>query len=331
MGYLVFGTLLNRPSRPLVSCMKKFSTVVFLTLALCCLTVATASAQQFNRRKLYNTVSVHLNAMNYFGDLVPRTSFTSFRLGATRPNLGVTYMHRFSPRLSGRAGLSWGRISGNDRLGTDRTENDASYRYYRGLSFRNDLVELSGVAIIDLFENRGTYLKRREFAPYVFIGLAGFYHNPKANTRQDGSGDWVALQPLRTEGQSSGYSRLQVAVPFGAGIRYKLDRQYDIGFEIGWRKTFTDYLDDVSAKYVDPTDLGARISPDYNKNLPEGPNNLKYIHSERSKFADRSNENSDGVADGTAANPGTIHRLTPQEQLKYSGYGTAGSKRGTDN
>ncbi len=278
--------------------MKKLHTSFFLLLVFCLLAATTASAQQFNRRKLYNTVSVHLNVMNYFGDLVPKTSFTSLRLGATRPNLGISYMHRFSPRLSGRGGLSYGRISGADNLAADRADNDASYRYYRNLSFRNDLVEASGVAIIDLFENRGTYLKRREFAPYVFAGLAAFHHNPKAEL----NGEFIALQPLGTEGQQKGYAgrkpykRLQFSVPFGAGVRYKLDRQYDIGFEIGWRKTFTDYLDDVSTTYADraslPTDQAALL-------------------------ANRSTD--------------LVSKLSQADQIKYSGYGVAGQKRGTDN
>jgi Domain of unknown function (DUF6089) len=279
--------------------MKKFFSCLLLTAVCWLLTTPSATAQQFNRRKLYNTVSVHLNAMNYFGDIVPKTSFASLRLGATRPNLAVSYMHRFAPRLSGRVALSYGRISGSDNLAADVSDNDASYRYYRNLSFRNDIVELSGVAVIDLFENRGTYLKRREFAPYLFGGLALFHHNPKAEL----DGKYVALQPLGTEGQAAGYDsrkkykRGQISIPFGAGIRYKLDRQIDLGFEIGWRKTFTDYLDDVSKTYADPALLSAQAR----------------------LLADRSNEK------------GQISALSGAEQIKYSGYGVKDSKRGTDN
>jgi hypothetical protein len=281
--------------------MKKLHTSFHLLLVMCLLAATSASAQQFNRRKLYNTVTVHLNAMNYFGDLVPKTSFASLRIGATRPNIGVSYMHRFSPRLSGRAAFSYGRISGSDNLAADKNDAEASYRYYRNLSFRNDIVEASGVAVIDLFENRGTYLKRREIAPYLFAGVGFFHHNPKAEI----DGKFVALQPLGTEGQKKSggfegrkpYKRLQISVPFGAGVRYKIDRQYDVGFEIGWRKTFTDYLDDVSQTYADP----GVLSP------------------EALKFASRSNEK------------GQISALPLKDQIKFSGYGVKGQKRGTDN
>ncbi len=208
--------------------------------------------------RLYNSVSVHLNVMNYFGDLAPKPAITSFRFGATRPNIGISIQHRFAPRLSGRASLSYGRITGDDAKSADQNDADAVYRYNRNLSFRSDVVELAAVGIVELFENRGTYMKRRDFAPYLFLGVAGFYHNPKAER----DGKWIALQPLGTEGQKTSgkgyptpYRRLQVSIPFGLGADYKLNRQLNIGYEIGWRKTFTDYLDDVSTKYADPVDL----------------------------------------------------------------------------
>ncbi len=242
--------------------MRKIVFILPLLVLMYAVTVLDADGQSFNRRKKYNTLSVHLNAMNYFGDLVPNTGYTSLRLGATRPNLGVSYAHRLSPRISVRGSLMFGRITGDDKLAADKNDKDAAYRYYRNLSFRNDLIEASAQGVIDLFENRGTYLKRRDFSPYFFGGVAVFYHNPKAQI----DGKWVALQPLGTEGQNvSGqgyptkYSRVQISLPFGAGVNYKLDRQYNLGFEIGWRKTFTDYLDDVSSKYPDAKLLGGTV------------------------------------------------------------------------
>lgn len=210
----------------------------------------------------YVTVSASLNAMNYFGDLAPKPAFTSLRFGATRPNLGVAISKRLAPRLSVRGALSYGRIVGDDSKAADDKDKEAVYRYNRNLRFRNNILEFSGVGMIDLFENRGSYLKRRDLVPYLFAGLAVFYHNPKA---PDANGNYVALQPLGTEGQylseqdkkslnfsvPKPYKRVQISIPFGAGVNYRLNRQMNVGYEIGWRKTFTDYLDDVSGKYVD--------------------------------------------------------------------------------
>jgi hypothetical protein len=222
-----------------------YSTAFVLGLAL----VATpeAEAQQFSKRKQYNSVGFSLNAMNYFGDITPATNFTSLRLGATRVGAGVSLTRRFFPRVSGRLGLSYGRISGDDSQAADASGADSRFRYNRNMNFRNDILEASGVVIFDLIENRNNYLKRPDFVPYVFAGVAGFYTNPQG---LDASGNYVDLQPLKTEGQATAYSKTQFSIPFGGGIRYRINRNFDASLEIGWRKTFTDYIDDVGGKYA---------------------------------------------------------------------------------
>ena len=207
-----------------------------------------ANAQQFSKRKQYNSVGFSLNAMNYFGDVVPVTNFSSFRLKSTRLGAGVSIARRFYPRLSGRFALTYGRITGSDALATDGVSSpDALFRRQRNFTFRNDIFEASAVAVVDLIENRNNYLKRPDFVPYVFAGVAGFHHNPQGLYTD---GTYVDLQDLKTEGQATAYSKTQFSIPFGGGIRYRINRNFDASLEIGWRKTFTDYLDDVSTKYA---------------------------------------------------------------------------------
>ena len=220
-----------------------YSSAFVLGLAL----VATpeADAQQFSKRKQYNSVGFSLNAMNYFGDVTPSTSFTSLRPGATRLGAGISITRRFYPRVSGRFGLMYGRISGDDALAADANDPNGRFRNNRNMNFRNDLLEASGVVIIDLIENRNNYLKRPDFVPYVFAGVAGFYNHPQG---RDKDGNYIDLQPLQTEGQATAYSKTQISIPFGGGIRYRINRNFDASLEIGWRKTFFDYLDDVGGK-----------------------------------------------------------------------------------
>ena len=96
------------------------------------------------------------------------------------------------------------------------------------------------------------------WTPYVFGGLAVFRFNPYTH---DAAHQKVFLKPLSTEGQGldgynlEPYSLTQVAIPFGGGIKYALTDNIRVGAEVGIRKTFTDYLDDVSTNYADPVDL----------------------------------------------------------------------------
>jgi opacity protein-like surface antigen len=245
--------------------MKKFLSYSLILVVLLLASLSEAEAQRFNRRNLYSSVGVSLNAMNYFGDVTPESDFTSLRLSSTRPSLSVHYTQKFTPRIYGRAALSWGRITGDDSKSADFNEPENEPRYKRNLSFRNDIKELNVVGIIDLFENRRTFLRRPDFTPYAFAGVAVFHHNPKAY--YDGRDSrvpagWYELQPLGTEGQNSDaadypdpYSKVQFAIPFGLGVKYKLARNWDVAFEVTWRKTFTDYLDDVSTTYANKADL----------------------------------------------------------------------------
>ncbi|GGG31256.1 DUF6089 family protein [Pontibacter amylolyticus] len=249
--------------------MKKFTTLFLLFTVVLVAVGLEAEAQRFTKRKQYATVGIQLGASNYFGDLVPQPNFTSMRIKSTRPSIGINYTKRHFPRISSRVAFNWNRIAGDDALAAGPDEGENLGRYRRNLSFRNDIKELSAVAIIDLFENRHYYRRRPDFVPYGFVGVAVLHHNPKAyyengshpglSPDKDIPSGWYALQPLGTEGQfvdhpgtvSDPYSRVQIAIPFGLGVRYKLDRNWDFSFEVGWRATFTDYLDDVSTAHVD--------------------------------------------------------------------------------
>jgi len=198
--------------------------------------------------------------MNYFGDVNPAKNFASVHAGDTRPNVGINITHRFFPRVSLRGAFAVGRIAANDDNAGSSFGTDAYYRNNRNMNFRNNIYELSGVVIVDLIENRNNYLKRPDFVPYLFGGIAGFHHNPQGT--RDGGNTWVDLQPLQTE--TITYSLWQFSLPFGAGVRYRINRNLDVSFEVGFRKTFTGYLDDVSGNYRGPAAFGIDVS----QNLP---------------------------------------------------------------
>jgi len=233
--------------------------------------------QRFGIQKRYNALGFAFNAFNYYGDLSPLPRKVSTDLTFTRPAIGFSFMHRFGPRYSVTAAFTTGTLSGSDARSQDKNDTkDAVFRYNRNLSFRNRIQELSAVASLDLVENMSTYMRRANWTPYVYLGLAVLHHNPRAkapDTFLDGSpnpngGKWVALQPLGTEGQNASldpgdvnyrshpYRRIQPAIPFGLGARFRINNVVDISGEVGFRYLFTDYIDDVSKNYVDPTVFG---------------------------------------------------------------------------
>jgi hypothetical protein len=236
--------------------MKKYYTLVLLVGGLLTSFVNDSYGQKFNPSNRYFSIGGCLNAMNYVGDIDPGPSFVSPGIKFTRYNFGVTGLYRLYPRLSARATVSWGRVAGSDAENSNYASRNVT-RKFRNLSFRNDIIEVKVDAVIDLFENRGKYTKRVDYTPYMFVGLAYFHHNPKGQTPD---GNWVNLRNLSTEGQGleggpKQYSLHQIALPIGLGFRYKLAKHLDLAFEIGWRFTTTDYLDDVGGNYYDKAKL----------------------------------------------------------------------------
>lgn len=233
----------------------------------------------FSRTKAYSAIGISLNALNYYGDLAPKPSRVSTDISFTRPAIGASFMHRFGPRYTLQGQFMMGTLRGSDAESANKDDlSNGIYRYKRNLSFKNPIKELSVTFIFDLFENDGNYIARVKWTPYAFVGVAGFLSQPKAQapaTDLQGNalpeaGKWVNLRPLGTEGQYSQldptdanygikpYSQIQIGIPFGVGARLRLTETLDLWADIGFRYTFTDYLDDVSRNYVD---LGVLKSP----------------------------------------------------------------------
>jgi len=165
--------------------------------------------------------------------------------------------------LAVKSTLSYGLLSGADSKAKDQ------YRIDRNLSFRSSIIEFATQLEFSIIKepSSGRYKMRRrkKFSlqnllrvnTYLFAGVSGFYFNPKGkDDGEGGTGKWVALQPLGTEGQNimegrEKYKRVSLAFPMGIGFKYAINRKISIGAEFGGRYTLSDYIDDVSTTYVD--------------------------------------------------------------------------------
>lgn len=186
----------------------------------------------------------------YNGDLTR----SSLVLRSLRPAVGANVRFQFHPMFSFRGGLMYGAVSGDDKYSGDSLLMD------RNLSFQTSIIEANFVveaAVLDP-EIFPSY-------PYLFAGVGLFHFNPFA---RDEHNEKVYLHPLRTEGQGlpdfperKEYRLTQLCIPFGAGARFRISDQFSLGAEIGFRKLFTDYLDDVSNTYVDPVKLAEASGP----------------------------------------------------------------------
>ncbi len=175
-------------------------------------------------------------ASTYYGELSNPGTFVKFL-----PNINVGLQRYVTPRINVRVELNWFQLKGSDAEANDKNRKE------RGLSFLSNNFEMSGIAAINLFQNGNRYYRRPSLNLYGFIGIGLLYFDPKA----DYQGKSYSLEPYHTEGVS--YSRVVPVIPVGLGIRLKTGPNTNFVLEGGYRKTFTDYLDDVSTHYVAPS------------------------------------------------------------------------------
>ena len=194
-------------------------------------------------------VGVFLGGSYYTGDLNPSGHFNRF----TRPAAGGVYRFNFNPRMSAKAMGAIGMIEGDDSY----SKNDS--RRNRNLSFKSNLYELALEGEFNFLSYTTGNKKLSLVTPYIFAGVAVYHFEPMGLYQ----GRWYSLQRLGTEGQGTSfsstktYSLTQFSLPFGVGLKVNSANRVGITFEWGLRKTFTDYLDDVSGKYVDPALLAS--------------------------------------------------------------------------
>ncbi|TAH27057.1 MAG: hypothetical protein EAZ07_02150 [Cytophagales bacterium] len=212
---------------------------LFLTSILIIFSLTTSNAQykrskskKFTKHeKLQYTAGLGLGS--YYGDLCDGFDCMQFR-----PNFGIGAIYRFLPNISARADIAYFRLYSED------------VHTVRNLNFRSWNLEASVGLQYDLYSYSRHFRKRKKIQPYGFASIGAAYYSPKGEDPL--TGEWVDLRKLRTEGQATPYTPITIIVPYGGGIRYKFKPKYDFIFELGYRMTFTDYLDDVSGpKYAD--------------------------------------------------------------------------------
>ncbi|NOT76597.1 MAG: outer membrane beta-barrel protein [Cyclobacteriaceae bacterium] len=200
------------------------------------------------RRDRSLILTVGTGTSSYLGDLANEGDYLQANL-----NLHAGLQYYLSNRIAIRSEVSWFQLHGDDAKGTIE-----SGRRNRNLNFQSNNFEINGVAMISLYPQGRSFYQRPPFNLYGFAGVGLLYFNPTTEY----NGAKYQLQPQQTELVS--YSLVTPIIPMGIGMRFKLGPFTNLSIEAGYRKTFTDYLDDVSTIHHDaakfPNALAAALS-----------------------------------------------------------------------
>ena len=208
---------------------------------------------------------VGVGAAHYFGDLNTRAKLNRPKLAA-----GVFFRKNFGNYIALRVGGTFAQLGYSDVY---NTHNEFMRR--RNLSFNTNIWELGLQGDFNFFRflPGEPYLR---FTPYITFGVSAFNYDPYAYL----NGEKYNLRQLGTEGQydttykdRKPYGSMALAIPFGVGFKYSINERINIGFEVVHRFTKTDYLDDVSKTYVDPSSFPPN---------PDGSPSVAYLLSDRS-------------------------------------------------
>ncbi len=209
-----------------------------------------------------------IGSMKYDGDVgsVNGSGFSAYLNNASKSKItGSLYLgYRPFEFITLRTSATIGSIEASDAL-LHGDDPSSQARKTRNIHFKSIIAELALTSEIypTVLFDRSPLDVAGKLRPYITIGVAGFHFNPKGiYLNQYGSEKWVALKPLRTEGQGmpthpdrKEYSLNQRSTPIGLGIKYFVNQRTSISIEITNRFTKTDYMDDVSTKYIDNADF----------------------------------------------------------------------------
>jgi len=247
--------------------MKRILSSLVILILLTCISKQSFSQPDLSEdpyysRKLIYEAGTSFGVMNCLTDLgggkgEGKRFIKDLNLGNTSPSGTVYYSVSYKNAVALRSEATWGVVKANDAVLKGVKETVAG-RYERNLSFRSTIFEASILAEIHprFLKHYTRNEKYPRLSPYLAGGIGYFIFNPRAKLQ----GTWVDLKPLSTEGQGfkeypdrKPYKLKQFNFPVGAGIKYRLTDMLNISAEFIYRILNTDYLDDVSTKYISPS------------------------------------------------------------------------------
>ena len=250
----------------------------FILMTLSCLLFSEVSNSQsliIGNEKSRVEIGLNIGPSFFLGDLGGhRGKGTGFlkdlNLPVTQVMVGGFITYYPNEWLGIRAAAEIGKLMGEDKLITTKGE-DELYRKQRNLDFRTNLTEAYVAAEIFplMLLHKGNEDYRPKLRPYGVLGIGAFHFNPQGSlTDANGNKTWYYLRPLHTEGEGfpeypdrKEYALTQINIPMGIGLKYYISNRVNLSFEILYRHTFTDYIDDVSTTYIDPNLFDKYLSP----------------------------------------------------------------------
>jgi hypothetical protein len=222
-------------------------------------------------------IGLDFGPMSFLGDLGGNRGRGGYgpkdnNIPVTNAIIGISASYYPAEWIGFRVAGNYGKMEGDDRLVKQKQPADTweGSRKYRNLTFRSPLYE--AYAALEIYPTAFISLKNGSglprFRPYGIVGFGVFKFNPQGLYKDPaGNESWINLKPLRLEGQGMAetsipeYSLVNYAIPMGVGLKYDITERVTFAVELIHRKTGSDYIDDVSNKFIDPALFDQYLTP----------------------------------------------------------------------
>lgn len=174
-------------------------------------------------------LGIGVGATNYKGEISPQ-----FQWQNSRPALTVFYRRDISAPITLRASVTTGFLRATDANVEGVNGSVPPLQNYRQLSLSGGLVEAAAIVEYNFLDYHNRKDQHRlHFSPYLFAGLGLYYVSTTVSS---------ANEALKADFDRQG-AKVSIAIPAGAGVKIALNEYFNLGLEMGVRKTFTDQLD----------------------------------------------------------------------------------------
>ncbi len=202
-----------------------------------------------------------------------------------KPSFGVYVLGMYKYAVAGRIEATFGSVQAYDSI-LKSVAASTFGRYERNLSFRSKITDIQfAIEVHPLFFKSYEEDQAPFISPYLVGGVGYYSFNPETQF----NGNWVALHPLRLEGQGfteypdrKPYKLNQINIAVGFGVKYEVSHTLNARLEVVHRFLNTDYLDDASAEYIDgglfdnylPSNLASLASQLHDRRGELNPNHI---------------------------------------------------------
>jgi len=207
----------------------------------------TINAQAWRMRRCEAIIGIE--SAQYFGDIGGWSKdenilgLKDIALSQVRPGIYFGVRYKLYEEISLKLNLNYGYLHGDD---ADKANSSRNFKFYTSIFEPSVQVEYVFIKEKEamsylMMKGRGMGQFHSSLSSYIFLGMGGVFFNVTEKEN---------LLNVNLE-----YTPAALVIPIGVGVKYGLNTNWSIGFDLGGRFTTSDYIDGYTSEYSKSKDV----------------------------------------------------------------------------